>query len=586
MRFGLKEKIISSMILISFSVSLVLAIVFYTNSRTVIEQNFEKTIEKNLQVCAGVFDDVMKEAYYAAVNSSQDEKIRELLSAIKAANTNAATHNDTDANTTVANVSKSSTSNTKDLCSVLDSYRTGHVDSVYCYLPDAGCLVKATATETAVQTCEAKDLQWIQEVLSEEKNPFIPKFTVDTTELLKKEVFTYAKPVKNAAGELLGWVIVNIDERNVFFFCLQGYGIIAQGSSCILNPKDYIVSGTNLKHLGKPIAVAENDSISVTVEAPLTRCKVLFRTDYDVILGNIRQTGKRIFALMFLFNLLALIPILTLVRKMLLPVKNLEEVMKQAGQGDLTVQAEVYADDEIGLLSKGFNEMIRQVEELIDALIKEQDLKKEAEIEALKYQITPHFMYNTLNSIRYAAVMKGEEEIAELLQSFIQLLQMSASDRGAFVTVEKEIQLVSNYVKLQRFRYSNSFDVIFRIQESAKNCYVPSLMLQPLVENAILHGIDLKKGGDRILISVTKHGTALNIRVSDNGRGMTEEEVERLMSGVQKSKFSGIGIRNVRERLELYYKGEGNLTFESEKNQGTVAILCIPASENPEEYSL
>ncbi|MCD8357420.1 MAG: sensor histidine kinase, partial [Clostridia bacterium] len=286
------------------------------------------------------------------------------------------------------------------------------------------------------------------------------------------------------------------------------------------------------------------------------------------------------------FNLLAIIPILILVRRMMRPVKNLTETMAQVGQGDLTVRAEVYSEDEIGKLSEGFNDMIQQVEDLIDELVTQKLLKKEAEIEALRYQITPHFMYNTLNSIKYAAILQNSAEIAEQLEAFIELLQMSASDRGAFITVKQEIHMVQNYVKLQMFRYANSFTVSFDVRPETEKCYIPSLLIQPLVENAFLHGIDLKQSDGHIAVRVCMDEHELAIKVEDNGRGMTEADLELLMSGQRRSKFSGIGVRNVRERLNLYYGEKGKLAFYSSEKHGTSAVITIPVSYNAEEYTI
>ncbi|MDO4174634.1 MAG: sensor histidine kinase, partial [Eubacteriales bacterium] len=309
-------------------------------------------------------------------------------------------------------------------------------------------------------------------------------------------------------------------------------------------------------------------------------------SDRSVITADIATARNKIFLLALCFNLLAIIPILILVRRMMRPVKNLTETMAQVGQGDLAVRAEIYSEDEIGQLSKGFNDMICQVEELIDQLVTEKLLKKEAEIEALKYQITPHFMYNTLNSIKYAAILQNSSEIAEQLEAFIELLQMSASDRGAFITVKQEIHMVQNYVKLQMFRYANSFDVSFDVRPEVEDCYIPGLLIQPLVENAILHGIDLKRPNGHITVRACMDGSELALKVEDNGRGMSAEDLEQLMSGGRRSKFSGIGVRNVRERLQLYYGDRGRLAFYSGENQGTSAVITLPVSYDAEEYTI
>lgn len=237
-------------------------------------------------------------------------------------------------------------------------------------------------------------------------------------------------------------------------------------------------------------------------------------------------------------------------------------------------------------MSQGFNSMIAQIEGLIEELVTEKMLKKEAEIEALQYQITPHFMYNTLNSIKYEAILQGSPNTAELLEAFIELLQLSASDRGAFITVKQEIHMMQNYVKLQQFRYADCFQVTFDMQPEAKTCYVPRLLIQPLVENAILHGIDHRKRDNQIAISVLCDNGALAIKVEDHGEGMTPEEIQKLLDGQRKSKFSGIGVSNIRERLRLYYGGKAELRFYSEKGNGTTAVILLPISYDAEEYTI
>ena len=211
--------------------------------------------------------------------------------------------------------------------------------------------------------------------------------------------------------------------------------------------------------------------------------------------------------------------------------------------------------------------------------------KKDAELEALQYQITPHFMYNTLNSIKFAAFLKGEKELAGLIGDFVELLQASINKKGSFLSVADEIHILKNYIHLQDFRYQGSFQVEYEISEEAYRCYIPRLILQPLVENALLHGIDIKRQTGKIWISGKVKEGELILIVKDNGRGMTEAQIRDLLGSREKKTkgLSAVGVPNVKERLELYYGEKGGMKYDSSSN-GTIVTVFLPAIYDiPEE---
>lgn len=562
MRLGFREKITLAIVLTTLIVSFILSAVFYRRSVSVFEQTYSESVANSLEVCAETFDDLMLQTYYTAVNAATDT---ELQSYIK----------DLD--------SKSESK----LYSVLERYCTSNIDSVYCYIEREGKLIKATSLGTQTQNCSAQDVSWLWELRGMTDNPLSPVSTIDEVATIEKQVFAYYKPIADSkTGETLGYIIVTVDERVIFFRCLQGHKHSGDGETYIATADGIYASCSNLKKLGMAEEPVSDDYIETSVEAPMSNYILTSVVDRSIITGDIRDVRKSIILIAVLLVFLSSIPVLLLVRSMMRPVKQLERTMEQISRGDLSVRAEIYHEDEIGKLSEGFNNMVDQIEALIEELVTERMLKKEAEIEALKYQITPHFIYNTLNSIKYAAVLQDAKEIAEQLEAFIELMQMSASDRGAFITIKQETHMVENYVKLQRFRYANSFEVSFDIRKDAEKCYIPGLIVQPLVENAILHGIDLKKPGGRIDISALCIAGTVAIKVTDNGKGMTAEELQKLLDGKQRGKFNGIGISNVRERIELYYGRAGRLEVFSESGRGTTALITLPISFSPEEYTI
>ena len=427
--------------------------------------------------------------------------------------------------------------------------------------------------------------QTLQQVLEENhENRLSPVYARDATSVTQDNLFFYSKKAVALGGEELAQITVGVNEREIFFRCLQNES--SQDTERFILDGDRILSAADIYSLNTQITWPDSGMLVTDVAMPTTEYHIVSIAERSQITEPLRVVRNRILLIAGFLNAAFAVLIFFVVRYLMKPMEELRSSMQQVSGGNLKVRAPVYQNDEIGQLSQGFNSMIAQIEGLIEELVTEKMLKKEAEIEALQYQITPHFMYNTLNSIKYEAVLQGAPNTAELLEAFIELLQLSASDRGAFITVKQEIHMVQNYVKLQQFRYADCFQVTFDLQPEAEACYVPRLLIQPLVENAILHGVDHRKQDNQITVSVLCDNGALAIKVEDHGEGMTSEEIQKLLDGQRKSKFSGIGVSNIRERLRLYYGGKAELRFYSGKQVGTTAVILLPISYDAEEYTI
>lgn len=510
-------------------------------------------------MCAVTFDDLMREAYFVAVEASNSAELADQIQQ----------------------------KDSEGIERLLERYLTGNVDSIYCYLEGWEKLIRATPNGTLTEQCSSDRESWIRDLAENIVNPLQPVSTTDELGTIKKQVFLYEQPiVEPESKETIGYLIATVDERIAYFKCLQSSQAGLTGKAYITTPEGNYASCSNLNNFGKPEMEIADNEIKTSVQASLTRYRFHSVVNQDVITKDIRKVQRKIIYLVLLLVVLAFVPVWILVRSMVKPMQELEETMERVGQGDLTARAAIYHEDEIGRLSMGFNSMVKELDSLIEELVTQKMLKKEAEIEALQYQIQPHFIYNTLNSIKFVAALQNAKDIAELLEAFIELMQLTASNRGTFISLERELHMVENYVKLQMFRYPNGFRVEYDIMENTKACYVPRLLLQPLIENAILHGIDLKNSDARICISAMQISDILVIRVQDNGRGLSKADLQRLMSGEQHSKFSGIGIGNIRERLKLYYGERAGLYFHSWEGCGTTAMITLPVSYYENEYTI
>ena len=473
--------------------------------------------------------------------------------------------------------------------------RNSDIGSVYLVLPEQKTIVTSEDYPVYVKKVNNSVLKHIAEI-SLEDHPVIIKDPVRK----QNKVLSFIEPVMKD-GSVLGFIMCNIEERAVYYKYLDILNDGRSSEAVLLNKKNAIVSTKNVESMGKIYRnsnfpdIQQNGIfnkrtpavIGISYKTAFTGCSFFITVEKSVVLSDLNQLKYFLLAFLFLFLGISLIPAYFATRAMYEPLRNLTAAMDEISAGELDKRVQVCTRDEIGRLSNDFNNMLNQIEKLIEKLIKEEGLKKDAELEALQYQITPHFMYNTLNSIKFAALLKGEKELGGLIGDFVELLQASVNKKGTFVTVSDEIHILKNYIHLQKIRYDGYFDVDYEIGKDAGSCFVPRLILQPLVENSILHGLDMKMDNSRIEIRAVIEEDYLCISVKDNGRGMTQEQIYELLTKKDKktSGLSGIGVVNVRERLELYYGNNAGLGYDS-NSDGTTAYLYLPAYKDQNQYAV
>jgi len=261
------------------------------------------------------------------------------------------------------------------------------------------------------------------------------------------------------------------------------------------------------------------------------------------------------------------------------PLNRLQQLMKRAERGDLKAYWVSEGTQEIHDLGRSYNQMLNRLEDLIKQVKREETLKKEAEIAALQYQLNPHFLYNTLNTIKWVAKLHNTPQISDVINALVRLLQASLGKKGDFITLREEIGLIRDYMEIQRFRYGDKVELNFEIDPVAQRCLVPRMILQPLVENACIHGIEPGGGDGKITVRAWIDRDLLYCQVEDNGAGMkTGPEAGEVSGkgGVLKERMSGIGLKHIREKINLYYGEDYHMHIFSKEGQGTTVRLSLP----------
>lgn len=261
------------------------------------------------------------------------------------------------------------------------------------------------------------------------------------------------------------------------------------------------------------------------------------------------------------------------------PIDRLVQAMGAVRGGKLDVSVPTGRRDEIGILYDSFNHMVGEMKVMIRTIYEEQDKLRKEELKALQAQINPHFLYNTLDSILWSLRMMRVEESIEMLEALTSFFKISLSKGRDIITIEDEVRHVSSYLSIQHRRYSEKFDYDINVDPELLSCKTPKLILQPIVENAIYHGLKLKEGMGYLYIHIYEAGNEIRMQVEDTGLGMPEELVERLnrefaeISSDQAG--TGYGIRNVNDKLKIVFGKDCGVQVESTLGEGTIITLRI-----------
>lgn len=256
------------------------------------------------------------------------------------------------------------------------------------------------------------------------------------------------------------------------------------------------------------------------------------------------------------------------------PMMKMMAVIKRVEQGDLTARTEIKSHDEVGQLGLSLNNMIGEMQLLIDKLVKEEQEKKELELEALHAQINPHFLYNTLNTIKWMAKLQGNVSVSKSITALIKLLRISINLGRDMITLREEIDYVENYVLIQKLRFNKAINIQQSIDEACLALSVPKLILQPIVENSIIYGLTEDRQEINIQINSFIRNGQLIIEISDDGPGIEAEVVKNILSGsADKNKFSKVGLNNINHRIQLYCGSEYGIEIETKLGAGTL-VRC------------
>lgn len=577
MKLGFRSRMMLGILVVAFLFISGLFLYNSCDSSRLIEQNYIAAQTEKLNMQMEAFDTVMQQAYELSVHMGTDAALCRRVE-----------------NYLQSDLSYDAAA---DLAQALRDYlpENSLLDAVYLYLPDAEQIISSKEYYTICPATGA--FPW-----KEAAQPLEPVFFRNAVGRLTQQVYAYLTSVNRENGDSMGTLCVAIDERQMYYSLLAPLANGGQEEYQVLDPAGLVCSAEQTEQIGMQtddlqalpanrvdVGSTKDGMLALSVQAPFSGYRILCRSDRAQITQSIRDR-QTLQALILASVFVILLLVAWLVSQWLYrPVEKLITAIDLVSQGDFTAQVTPSQTDEFATLTEHFNDMVMRIDGLMQQVVREQTEKKQAELQALQYQIRPHFMYNTLNSIRFAATLQKNKVLADQLGAFINLLEASIQKKGAFLLLEEEIELVKSFVSLQKFRYSDCFAVQYDATDAAKNCYVPCLLLQPVVENAIFHGIDTRRTDNWIILHAEVQGDRLRLSLRDNGQGMDAETVQKLLDGdpaEDKRRLTGIGLRNIQERLRLYYGEKAWFHITSMPGEGTCAVFDLPVSHDPAEYRI
>ncbi|MFS0638780.1 sensor histidine kinase [Mesobacillus foraminis] len=393
-----------------------------------------------------------------------------------------------------------------------------------------------------------------------------------------------------------GYLLVRIN-KNYFGFedtpitkNLSDYTILVDGNNKTVH-SNYDGAIVELLSMKEPFVKLDSRKFMlVRQESAVTGWTMLILTPVDVLTEGVSVLRTSLFlsgAIGFVIFLVFSFFLSTLITK---PIFKLITAMRRAREGELVHSPEMASTVEINELNDTYNQMVDQTNHLIQMVYEKEIITSRTELKALQAQINPHFLYNTLNALYWSLDDKGEEELAEMVVAMSELFRytINGSNKNEWVSIREEFDHIEKYLQIMKIRFGERLEWELCAPEHYLGVKIPKLLIQPLVENAILHGIGNKAGKGKVKVSIEKapDSSSLVIKVEDNGPGMDQATLRRIVDsmesgGVSSLKGTGMAVANVNRRLKLYYDNQDlGLSIYSILTQGTWIVFEVPGEES------
>lgn len=572
----IKKKFIIAFVISALIPQTILGIILFLNLRTIALETAIKDTKKNVEDVKIKLTDIMQNAVDISNKLYLDKKLLNILST---------QYND------ISKMYDDYTSYTE-LSNLMSIYSKNiYAIKIFAFnstLLDTGEIVKVDD--------RTKNQQWFKRAIKGdgkilwelvyEDNPFRPQY-----------YFSLIRLIKNSYGERIGVMVIYIkNEKLEEVLSLHINTLVVSDRGIVVAAKDKRLVGKSLKfnfssqdgklteniNINGQITMAILGTISAS-ESGSSFLRVISFFSKKEIFKKVNRITFITFVLI-LVNLLISLSLMLLFSKLITDrIAVLNRKVNEISHGNLDTQIKILGNDEIGQLTENIKSMARSIKNLIDqvylAEVQKQQIiakQREIQIEMLCSQINPHFLFNTLEAIRMKAFCTGQYEIAQIVYMLSNLLRKSIEMTTDLITLEKEIEIVKEFLEIQKFRFKDKIDYKIEVQDDLLLSKVLPFIIQPLVENSIRHGIEPMIGKGMVEVKVFERNGTVEITVTDNGIGMPKEKLEEVLQSLESRDKSHVGLKNVYYRLKLFYGDEARINIYSELGKGTSVKVQIP----------
>ena len=370
--------------------------------------------------------------------------------------------------------------------------------------------------------------------------------------------------------------ITILDENGIFF---------ASSDSEVFNTMLYSISDDvfNIYNTTNGFISFEHDSdryVCIHHQSEYTGFRYIEFKKTNALYGDSQRIIMIILILTIIFIMITVLMYKIMKKRLINPLTQLSNKMESFNHKSLDKKIFIKGSSEINIIVTSFNTLIQKFNNIIEDVKIHEEQKKAIELNALKSQIRPHFLYNTLNSIRIMSINKNQYDIAKSIQILSKLLKNTVSSYETFTELSREIESVKNYIELMQICYDNNINITYTISPQVEHYPVPSIILQPIIENAIGHGLSKKlcqpNQNATLFISAKEENNKLCLCVTDNGIGMAQEQIDMCLNSTVEFSENSIGLKNLVNRIRLLYGDAGSMTIESEPDKYTTVTITIP----------